>query len=361
MTPEIFVKQLKLKLQNEIACSNNSQRRSKKQKLSNIEAIEKYLKNPDCLYNKHLKSVKKCMAFNKNFCKGNIIKAHGNSKKSLKNIANNGHVLTLNGSFHHKPTGMALRFVGINDAGIFTGFCEFHDNHLFKSFEDNNFNGSYKQIYDCTFKALSKEFFELKDQLYDYPNFLDPELKNLFGTDYTSSKKYVAQFEKHIASCESLYNEYYKLEQSGLLHVVLETSKLPIATSGVFFPGSLKGKLIQTDEARDHGMIYYTITEENTSYIILAATKSSSNVGKNILEQFNNAKIDSLNYLLSILIQINNLYLDPVWYDKLNNDFKKNFLSLICLQPQQSYEFTILDNISQHMNINSFKVKAHNL
>lgn len=361
MTLETFVKLVKLILQNEVTHANILQHGLKEQELSKIIEVERNLKNPDLLYNKHKKSVKNCMAYNKKNCKGNIIEAHGNSKKSLKNIAKNGHILTLKSSFHHKPTGIALKSVGINDAGTFTGFCEFHDNNLFKSFEDNNFNASYKQIYDCTFKALSKELFELNYQLYNYHEFLDKELKNLFEENHTSSKKYVEPLERHILSLKSLYDEYHKLEQQGLLYVVIETCKLPIAASGVFFPHILKNKPIQTDKTQDHGMIYYTITEGSTSYIILTATKSNSNIGKNTLKHFNNTNTDTLNYLLSILIQLNNLYLDPVWYDKLNNDFKKTFLSLICQQPQRPYEFTILNSISEHMNINSFKVKTHNL
>ena len=65
-------------------------------------------------------------------------------------------------------------------------------------------------------------------------------------------------------------------------------------------------------------------------------------------------------------MQNNNLYINPAWYDKLDNDFKKNFSNLICnsIIPENhnpTHQIIILDNISQHMNIDSFKIKTYNL
>ncbi len=113
----------------------------------------------------------------------------------------------------------------------------------------------------------------------------------------------------------------------------------------------------------NHGVIYYVLTEENISYIILATIKGFNKTGQAILERFNNTNIQNLNYLLSHFMQTSDsIYIDPIWFESLEINFKNKITPLICRKAiikdcRIGREIPIFD-ISQYINIHSFEVYA---
>jgi len=121
-----------------------------------IVEIQRCRHDLDYLIKKYYQNSKYCMAYNKTECSGNICKAHTISKQYLKNLAKNEQAYIAIASAHHKDGLYEFKLKSIGKSTQFTGFCNNHDNNLFQSFEKNDFDGNYKQIYDLTFRVLSK-------------------------------------------------------------------------------------------------------------------------------------------------------------------------------------------------------------
>lgn len=129
-------------------------------------------------------------------CKGDIIEAHTISKKHIKNIAESGHVYIPEPSHYH-PNGLyEFKSKGINEVTKMTGFCKHHDDFLFSSFEKKIFNGSYRQIYDITFRSLCREFYQKRCLLKCYERISSGDLSSLDKKGFTSSDKFI-DFRKH--------------------------------------------------------------------------------------------------------------------------------------------------------------------
>jgi hypothetical protein len=92
-------------------------------------------------------------------CSSNIIKAHSVQRnRVLKNISDNGHVMM----FQVKPFEEDHRWepdkIGLNKATVFTGFCEYHDQEIFKPIDLYDYEeGNEEQEFLFAYKALAKE------------------------------------------------------------------------------------------------------------------------------------------------------------------------------------------------------------
>lgn len=205
----------------------------------NEDNLQKCLNNMDFLAKKYFFNQKYCMAYDKQSCDSNIIKAHTISEKYIKNIAEYGHVYVLHPSSNHQNNLYEFELKGISKVTHITGFCRYHDNSLFSSFEKINFNGSYNQIYDITFRALCREYYQKKCMLIFIDRVSHGDLNNLDKTGYCKSedfKKYRRHLEKEIKDHKFLYEQLKKLKKGGLSFILIKLSKLPILTTGILFP-----------------------------------------------------------------------------------------------------------------------------
>ncbi len=85
----------------------------------------------DCLF-------KECFHKDNN-CDSKIIKAHSiQENRNLKEISVNGEVLSFNSVNFSDKFEVNLKEIGKGKASIFTGFCKYHDNAIFKPIESNN-------------------------------------------------------------------------------------------------------------------------------------------------------------------------------------------------------------------------------
>jgi hypothetical protein len=127
--------------------------------MSNLTETEVYrfMYDFDRLIKEYFNSYKCCMRSNIK-CSGSIIGAHAISKKYLKNIIEEKRVVSLKHSIYNKPPSIFKR-TSINQATRFNGFCHYHDNALFDSFEKKEFEGNSKQIYDITYRTICRQIF----------------------------------------------------------------------------------------------------------------------------------------------------------------------------------------------------------
>ena len=112
-------------------------------------------------------------------CSGNIIQAHTIQKGgSLERIARDGHVYTFKtDTAKILKTGIPeINLVGINKASIFTGFCSYHDNYVFKPIEREVFSISEETGFLLAYRVLCHELFlkkAWKEELLYAKNNLD--------------------------------------------------------------------------------------------------------------------------------------------------------------------------------------------
>jgi hypothetical protein len=335
------------------------------EKISNLKKVEQYLRNPSLFVKEYSENKRYCMAFNCNACVSSGSRSHSVSKQHLKFIADHTrHVCTV--ELKNSLEGHVLVKKGVNVASAFPCFCKKHDDILFASFEKRNFNASYEQIYDCTFRALCSQYFLLKN-FKDLPISLDSMLERSVGLS-VSSQGYVNDLlvQEQMRDHGFLYDEYPRFKKSGLSYIVLEVSKLPMAATGIWFPMSeVKGDKIPDVVGRRHGFIYYVFTEGTSSYIVIATVRSPCGIEKNILGQFNISDMSVLDYLLSTFLQNNHsIYIDPQWYYSRNNTFKQDLDDLLWCPidtKATGTEITIIQGILKHFNVSLCKVKAYNI
>lgn len=292
------------------------------------EEIERCRKDPDYIIQKYYRNNKFCMAYNKHECSGDICKAHTISKKYLKNLARNGHVYMPISSAHHKKNLYEFELTGISKSTRITGFCKQHDSVLFQSFEKNDFIGDYTQIYDLTFRTLCSEYFKKQCLLSFFDSIEHGKLKDIDQTGFSISS-YFKEKQSHVINeirdHKFLYEQFKKYEYCGLSYLLIEVNKLPIATTGIFFPlHDPAGNKIQNENKKQLGFVYNTIPLNNRSYIIISSVKTlHNNLHREFLLCVKNMGGDFINYFLTLAFFNNdNIVLNPDWFEGLKTQFK---------------------------------------
>jgi hypothetical protein len=110
-----------------------------------------------------------------NECSSKIIRAHSiQNNKILSKISDVGEVLY---PFSDSEMGISLKRQGKKSASTFTGFCGFHDNHIFKSIENRDYlKGDKEQNFLFAYRTLAKEY-HAKKELLNFLEFTLDEIK----------------------------------------------------------------------------------------------------------------------------------------------------------------------------------------
>lgn len=327
-------------------------------------------KNPnplaDEIVKKYFSNERFCMAYENSFCKGDIIEAHTISEKYIKIIAENGHVYIPTYS-SYQDNLIEFKLKGLNKVTRITGFCKEHDDKLFSSFEKKDFSSNYKQIYDISFRALCREYYQKKCFLRFSHRIFKGDLVHLNKTGYTQSddfKKNLQHLEMEAGDHKFLYEQMKKLKSQGLSYLVITCSKLPLLTTGIFFPLiNPQGHKVQSEHKKQLGFMYNILSLDDKSFIIISTTKLLHN---NFHRDFFTSLIslngkNLINYLLTYFFFNNdNVVINPGWFDKLDKEFKKKLNTLLNFQvgfygEKTSYSFFL----DFHKNIDFGKIQIY--
>ncbi|MBN2377185.1 MAG: SEC-C domain-containing protein [Sedimentisphaerales bacterium] len=103
----------------------------------NRESQQPYKMSDIVEFQKKFSDKKYCMhpEANDENCKGDICKAHSVQRALLDKIAENSHVFGWNLDMLENTSDSKPRSIGINEASIFTGFCNYHDTKIFEPIE----------------------------------------------------------------------------------------------------------------------------------------------------------------------------------------------------------------------------------
>jgi hypothetical protein len=108
---------------------------------------------------------KVCLAESMGNCSGKIVRAHSLQKAAFKPSSKRGHVYLFD-PFRTKSYEPEPQLIGINEATVFTGFCDYHDCQLFAPIETQPFNHEPKQIFLHYYRALCQAYY---NRVYLYP------------------------------------------------------------------------------------------------------------------------------------------------------------------------------------------------
>lgn len=100
-------------------------------------------------------------------CQGGIVRAHTVPRHSLRSIAEQSHVFGFTAEWLRPRPGQShieVQRVGINRASVFLGFCQYHDNSLFRSVETgDDFPLTKASAFLIAFRATAREVFNYRN------------------------------------------------------------------------------------------------------------------------------------------------------------------------------------------------------
>lgn len=164
--------------------------------------------------------------------------------------------------------------------------------------------------------------------------------------------------EDELEDHKFLYEQLRITKDNSIKFLLIETSKLPLATTGIFFPlFDYKKKQIQEGEKRkrQHGFIYNVVPLRDKSYILIStvtpfAASVNNQVHKDFLISVNelcNNEAAVINYLFPYFFYNNDsIALNPEWFEGLSDNAKNDLTYLMNYQVGR-YSKTLIYDASQ--------------
>lgn len=301
-----------------------------------------------------LRNIRRPICLAKGDCKGEIGRSHTISKsQSLVLIAENDHVLVRNVNLFGKSSKNVLEVkrTSINDALTFKGFCNQHDNDLFKSLDEAPFIASPEQIFMQAYRCACREYYFKACQV---EGFLDSDqIAELQGLP--KDNKYELSFEVELAktamyqgladtvACKEkfenlLIHKDYRRLQSFIIH-----SKSPpiLACAGSFFPDYLSdGSFLQdfTDFNSNMQSLFLSVIPDQTgTFVLLSFFDDEAVAPIRFIEDLITSNLTQ-RILWMCMTRIENLAMRPSWWDNLPIETKNQINTAV------DYNADIFDN-----------------
>lgn len=268
---------------------------------------------------------KKCFHPDQESCGNKIIKAHAiQNNKILSELSVEGKVIMT----HYRPDRPFeyAHLYGRKQATTFSGFCNYHDQEVFKDIEIKDFNGEEKQLFLYAYRAFVSEYYKKITDLKFSSNFSQ-------SIDYIKSLEKGQQMaiydfsEKKLEFNNALKNKNYDC----LINEVWEFNKeINFAACGYYAPTTdLKGNIIQ-DLSKDKivSHIYYNVFPgKDKSFVLLSWLRSNGDILFDFKRQYSELNIkEKENYISNLVINnTDNIVIKPSAWDKLREDQKEVF------------------------------------
>ena len=280
--------------------------------------------------------IKQCLFPDNSKCSEKIIGAHSiQNNKILKRISSNGNVY-MPCPKSDNPFAVMTKW-GRKEATVFTGFCGYHDNEIFKPIENNSFDKSEYHLFLYTYRcfaveyhkkqeviSMQKSIFKRKPSLIDMPENDNPfRGMSLAIHDFLHVKE---QFDK------SLLTETYDI----LTSIVWEfPCTINFAATGFEAPtkdiaGNSIQNLLDTSIIAEH-IFVMVFPEDATTYCVISWLKSNDEMFENLRKQLNSLndkqKKNYINNTLPIISE--NIAVNPDAWKKWEQHKKDEFGALV--------------------------------
>lgn len=290
--------------------------------------------------------VAECLYLKKTECSEKIIKSHSiQNNRILNRISENGKVFQIKAEEAIFTSDMSS--IGRKTATTFTGFCNKHDNLIFKCIEEKNYEpGDKEQEFLFAYRAFAREYIIKKTAKNYYKELIkcvgySPHLNGVL--DWT---------EFSIRELNKIKNYFYQsLINKKFDEIETKTVKLdkeyPIAVSSIFAPEyDFNSKIINDLSNKRVPLkdLFFTIfPEENKTYVLFSFFKKESEsfdyLDTQVLSKKDNEIIKKLNLLISCHCE-NFVYSPNRWKrisSKEKNKFINSFLDAVprTLEPEE--------------------------
>lgn len=232
------------------------------------------------------KSIKECFHFDNTHCSGKIISSHSiQNNKCLTLLVemvegNEGiycfskYTVTQDGEFQ-------LSLIGRKTASTFSGFCAHHDQIVFESIDNNNFDFSVQQIFLYSYRAFAQSYHKNREELKGLS--ANTSLKERFDESVISEmiagseiacrdlEKYKLLFNKMLKENDYCQLDFFVYKKKGLYPVAASSS-----VNLSFTPYGVKNKFLSDIYAESLPMQIVVLPEPDYTYVILTCFKNDS-------------------------------------------------------------------------------------
>ncbi len=309
---------------------------------------------------------KDCFYHDKSECEGKIKKAHSLQRNGVLSIVESevaGNMVVY--CFQRMKKDPFDKYEGFENIGkgaasTFFGFCEKHDTNLFQKIENKEVditNNEHKFL--LCYRAAARNYHKKVEQIKSFENnslFNKPELKQQQQEGINASKAALEELEEHRTLLNGILqtNEFDKLRY--LSYTIDYT--VPIACTSIMSPKFYLDDSIfnfSDDLNVKYEHVYLTVLPTKSKTHILYAcipahTKSMKFLDD--LEQLSPANLETVTCSLMVN-QIENGFISPTIFDKLNKDEQKRLIKAIELSDKISFMY----NGFYHLDFNFFTDK----
>jgi hypothetical protein len=285
---------------------------------------------------KYESKIKQCLHPCKDECSEKIIGAHSiQNNKILKQISDDGCVY-MPYPKNDNPFAAMTKW-GRKEATVFTGFCGYHDNELFKPIENNDFDISNEHIFLHTYRCFALGYHR-KQEVVKMQQAILKKRPSLMGNDdidemFSGNRLAVSDLEepKKVFD-QAIVEKRYDV----LTSVVWEFGKsINFAASGyTALCKDLEGNLIQNITNIEVPMkhVFFTVFPDgDKSYCILSWLSKEDDIFNQYKEQLLQLTEDQqITYLNNLIpMEAENIVIKPSAWDVLPFNHKEEFGSLM--------------------------------
>lgn len=296
------------------------------QKLKLFNTIRKESKIKECFYFDHTK------------CSDTIIKAHSIQKnKILNRISENGMVVAFDSS---RLPFIDIKELGKSKASVFTGFCGYHDNELFKEIENKSYENTPLQNFLYAYRAFAKETHAKKEvkkliddfsQIYNFKSPVKSEISRQLSANLNTALTMDKDFINDEFKYGFIQNDYSKLLTKTITLDYAVNFTVATAITPIY---DIIGKKINDLKNIKKPLNFLFINifpEEDKTYLLFSWFRYSNSVYRKWFYQFLNLTEQQRTNFLNrfIPLQAENFYISPrlwnIWNENEKQIFRDNF------------------------------------
>ncbi|MEG3437525.1 hypothetical protein V0288_10380 [Pannus brasiliensis CCIBt3594] len=327
--------------------------------------------NPQTKAEKYIKDIQKksyikeCFCENKD-CNLEIIKSHSiQNNKILSKISSEGNVLSFS-----NPTFMAdsNRFSFLHDqltgrkkATTFTGFCQYHDNEIFKPVELYDYEpNNIEQEFLFAYRALAKEYHAKRRQHKSLIVAMEKEGLKKCPTPLREYERGIKVTIKQLEKDRRFFNQLLlnKKFENIKTRIVIFDNEYHLAVSSCFAPErDLHGKLINefSHLTVDLNYIYLTIFPQNgKTFVLFSYLRKNQRKLSAFIDQIDddNLSMTEKQKIISNMLAIycENIVLSPERWSKVPDSQQQIFYDVI----DSTINTNHIYNLQKLQNINLF-------
>jgi hypothetical protein len=278
---------------------------------------------------------KLCLAEGFGNCRGKIIRAHSLQKATFKAHSRQGHVYEFD-PFSFRDRGDPPTLVGINDATTFTGFCEYHDNTLFATIENEAFKAHPKQFFLHNFRAAAQAYYSraYRAKIFEAPYREFADTLGVTSIRQGRERMILNQFDAdEIWIHKFRYgHDIETANWSAVEGYAWAGDQVPGILAADFFAPSkdFHGRIVQHSKTLDRlDWVSLTVTsEENAALVLLCAEKGSPTL-RALVTSLREIPMDlrTMAIINMVICKLENLVILPSWWDSLRRQDQLSFVN----------------------------------